>query len=439
MVKILWVTMALSALAASLPACAADESANAPAHSPEVGIAPPTRIPDVLESLPEPAGTAVPSAAVPQAVRRAVVADAAKRFKVAESAVVLTRAEQVTWSDGSLGCPEPGRYYTQNLVPGYRIAAKTSAGELIYHTDSRGNVVSCGRRRLAAARGAKAARTRRTRDRSACRETRPLKRKHRVDPRLRETSGCAHHAKPRSAPCNSSFEEFHSNVADEVRRTRRSPGYGHPAHLEVAAGTGPCRCCLRPFVPGKDQRLLFTYRPPGEGDESHRTGTGVHPRRTLRCVDGRRFSRRVARAAAGLRSACRAQPRQRALGARRSDGGGTDAGLVRSRPRAMAARAPCRSRLFHRPRAKERPRGFPRGPVVCRHADGVSCCRSPQRGSRVASVAFVAPPRLAGTEVAVIDQQHTRVRIGPREHAPLLHSEVALLLVASAGHPERPR
>jgi hypothetical protein len=54
-------------------------------------------------------------------------------------------------------------------------------------------------------------------------------------------------------------------VADEVRRTRRSPGYGHPAHLELAAGTGPCRCCLRPFVPGRDERLLFTYRPRGVG------------------------------------------------------------------------------------------------------------------------------------------------------------------------------
>lgn len=53
-------------------------------------------------------------------------------------------------------------------------------------------------------------------------------------------------------------------IADEVRRTRRAPGYGHPAHLEVAGGTGPCRCCLRTFVPGQDQRLLFTYRPRSE-------------------------------------------------------------------------------------------------------------------------------------------------------------------------------
>jgi hypothetical protein len=55
-------------------------------------------------------------------------------------------------------------------------------------------------------------------------------------------------------------------IADEVRRTHRSPGYGHPAHLELAAGTGPCRCCLRTFVPGVDRRLLFTYRPPGRGN-----------------------------------------------------------------------------------------------------------------------------------------------------------------------------
>lgn len=55
-------------------------------------------------------------------------------------------------------------------------------------------------------------------------------------------------------------------VADEVRRTRRAPGYGHPAHHEIARGTGPCRCCLRPFEVHVDERLLFTFRP--SGDES---------------------------------------------------------------------------------------------------------------------------------------------------------------------------
>ena len=50
-----------------------------------------------------------------------------------------------------------------------------------------------------------------------------------------------------------------SEVAAAVRRGRRSPGYGHPAHSEVAGGTGPCRSCLRLFRPGKERRILFTY------------------------------------------------------------------------------------------------------------------------------------------------------------------------------------
>lgn len=107
------------------------------------GIAPPTRIPDVEPSAPMPAGVPVATSRMPRAVRRAVVMDAAKRFNVAESAVVLVRAEQVTWSDGALGCPESGGMYTQMLVAGFRVVAKTSAGELTYHTDSSGNAVSC--------------------------------------------------------------------------------------------------------------------------------------------------------------------------------------------------------------------------------------------------------------------------------------------------------
>jgi len=50
-------------------------------------------------------------------------------------------------------------------------------------------------------------------------------------------------------------------LADEVRLTRRSPQYGHPAHQELAKGTGPCRLCLRTFVVGEEDRILFTYQP----------------------------------------------------------------------------------------------------------------------------------------------------------------------------------
>lgn len=48
----------------------------------------------------------------------------------------------------------------------------------------------------------------------------------------------------------------------EVRETGLSPGYGHPVVREIARGTGPCRACLEQFQVGKEERLLFTYRPP---------------------------------------------------------------------------------------------------------------------------------------------------------------------------------
>ena len=51
------------------------------------------------------------------------------------------------------------------------------------------------------------------------------------------------------------------SVAREVRETRKAPVYGHPAHVEVANGYGPCRLCLRPMVVDQDERLLFTYDP----------------------------------------------------------------------------------------------------------------------------------------------------------------------------------
>lgn len=48
-------------------------------------------------------------------------------------------------------------------------------------------------------------------------------------------------------------------IADAVRKTMRSPGYGHPAHVETATGYGPCRQCLRTFSVATDRRILFTY------------------------------------------------------------------------------------------------------------------------------------------------------------------------------------
>jgi hypothetical protein len=57
-------------------------------------------------------------------------------------------------------------------------------------------------------------------------------------------------------------------AADEVRATLRAPRYGHPAHVEVATGYGPCRACLRTFRTGQEERVLFTWNA-FEGQEQY--------------------------------------------------------------------------------------------------------------------------------------------------------------------------
>jgi hypothetical protein len=52
-----------------------------------------------------------------------------------------------------------------------------------------------------------------------------------------------------------------SALAEQARATRKSPQYGHPAHVELATGYGPCRQCLQTFNEGHESRMLFTYNP----------------------------------------------------------------------------------------------------------------------------------------------------------------------------------
>jgi hypothetical protein len=70
-----------------------------------------------------------------------VLADAASRTSVAPNQIKVLSAEKVTWRDGSMGCPEPGGFYTQTLVPGFRIRLMAGGETLVYHTDARRNQI----------------------------------------------------------------------------------------------------------------------------------------------------------------------------------------------------------------------------------------------------------------------------------------------------------
>lgn len=60
-------------------------------------------------------------------------ADLAERLRVPPEEIEVVTAEQVTWPDGSLGCPEPGMSYTQALVEGSKVILGHDDRVYVYH------------------------------------------------------------------------------------------------------------------------------------------------------------------------------------------------------------------------------------------------------------------------------------------------------------------
>ena len=61
-------------------------------------------------------------------------ADLVKRLGVDPGQVTVVSSEEVTWQDGSLGCPEPGMHYTQALVNGTRTVLEAGGKQYHYHS-----------------------------------------------------------------------------------------------------------------------------------------------------------------------------------------------------------------------------------------------------------------------------------------------------------------
>jgi hypothetical protein len=86
----------------------------------------------------------------------ALAADAAQVAGVGADRVKLLLQEPVTWPDGSLGCPQPGRMVTQALVSGWRIQFEADGRVHEYHASQRGRWLECAPGALAPAGAASA-------------------------------------------------------------------------------------------------------------------------------------------------------------------------------------------------------------------------------------------------------------------------------------------
>lgn len=117
-----------------LAACAAGQLAS-PSASEQAVSDPPT--PDET-----PAAT-MPTADISEDAIAALVVMAAEDADATIDEVRVVSAEEVTWSDGSLGCPQPGMAYTQALVPGYRVVLEIDGKELYFHAAQGGEFRIC--------------------------------------------------------------------------------------------------------------------------------------------------------------------------------------------------------------------------------------------------------------------------------------------------------
>ena len=107
-----------------LAACAPTAATLAPTASPTV--APTARPPDRRQTAPPtlPSFTLPAVSDVPPDVLRQIFEQVESFSGVPPSEFELERAQAVTWSDGSLGCPQPGQMYTQALVEGYWVVVR---------------------------------------------------------------------------------------------------------------------------------------------------------------------------------------------------------------------------------------------------------------------------------------------------------------------------
>jgi hypothetical protein len=83
---------------------------------------------------------------VPAALLDKMRAQLAAEQGVSPGDVKVIAAQSVNWPNGALGCPKPGRMYTQAIVPGYRVELEAAGRRFTYHASTRGSFKRCDNR-----------------------------------------------------------------------------------------------------------------------------------------------------------------------------------------------------------------------------------------------------------------------------------------------------
>ncbi len=69
--------------------------------------------------------------------------DLAQMLSISSEKILVVEAKKVTWSDASLGCPQPDMLYAQVLTPGTLVKLQYEGTNYEYHGGARGTLTLC--------------------------------------------------------------------------------------------------------------------------------------------------------------------------------------------------------------------------------------------------------------------------------------------------------
>jgi hypothetical protein len=85
----------------------------------------------------------IPADAALQEFIDKAIADLAQRLSIPVTQITFLESTSVVWPDASLGCPQPGIVYTQELTSGFLIHLEAGGKVYEYHADSNEQVILC--------------------------------------------------------------------------------------------------------------------------------------------------------------------------------------------------------------------------------------------------------------------------------------------------------
>jgi hypothetical protein len=91
-------------------------------------------------------GEPLPASAIPTELLDKVTADLQQRFSISRESIRVSRFDAILWNDGSMGCPQPGQFYTQALVEGYWLILQADGVSYDYRASKKGYFFLCEQR-----------------------------------------------------------------------------------------------------------------------------------------------------------------------------------------------------------------------------------------------------------------------------------------------------